>query len=449
MTQKTLKFNPPPGWPKPPDNWEPPKGWTPDPSWPAPPDGWEMWVDDNAPKGRGSKEVSTPTPEDTPERGTIEQPSADTSVRLRFLESENQALRAQLAEAGESDEDLASLNDEVVLQQVGIYRYHHPLENAEAYKTKLKELNSKISAMVKSRTAIEVSSMFTFDNSLAQGKKMTRDFSKLMLIAYNSQVDACIRALRAGNVLAAKKRVERTRDAIARLGSMMEMRVSNEFHGLRLQEIELTADFQMKKQEEREAAKEERARLREEKRVQAELAAERERLDKERTHLVQALEALSRSGQSDSVLESKLAEIDQAIEQNDYRQANVRAGYVYVISNLGAFGKNVVKIGLTRRLEPIDRVNELGGASVPFKFDVHALFFSEDAVTLEKELHDHFSDRRLNHANARKEFFFAKPSEVRDVLLSMVGNLLEFCEEVESTEFFQSRGYWPEIPSDR
>ena len=228
------------------------------------------------------------------------------------------------------------------------------------------------------------------------------------------------------------------------MGKMMEMRIGDGFHRLRLEEIELTADYLMKKQEEREEAREERARLREERRVAAELAAEREKLDKERAHLANALEALRASGESDPELEKKLHDIDDAIAQNDYRAANIRAGYVYVISNRGAFGENVVKIGLTRRLKPEDRVTELGGASVPFRFDVHALFFTADAVTLEAELHEHFADQRVNHANNRKEFFFASPAEVRKVLISKVGNLLEFTERADSTEFLQSLRYWPE-----
>ena len=117
---------------------------------------------------------------------------------------------------------------------------------------------------------------------------------------------------------------------------------------------------------------------------------------------------------------------------------------MYVISNRGAFGANVVKIGLTRRLEPLDRVNELGDASVPFRFDVHALFFSDDAVTLEAELHQHFAERRVNHVNERREFFFATPVEVRSVLAAKVGNLLEFTEHAESSEYLQSVHYWPE-----
>ena len=135
--------------------------------------------------------------------------------------------------------------------------------------------------------------------------------------------------------------------------------------------------------------------------------------------------------------------LDAAIAQNDFRAANIRAGYVYVISNPGAFGPNMVKIGMTRRLEPMDRVRELGDASVPFPFEVHALFFSEDAVTLKTELHHSFADVRVNAINERREFFFASPQQVRVVLAERLGNLLEFTEEPEATQYLQSKKYWP------
>ena len=225
----------------------------------------------------------------------------------------------------------------------------------------------------------------------------------------------------------------------------MEMRVSPEYHALRNEELELTADFLMKRQEEKERAREERERLREERKVAAELAAERERLDKERAHLQRTLDTLRAQGETDGIddLLARLEDVDAAIEHNDFRAANIRAGHVYVISNEGALGKGVVKIGLTRRLEPLDRIRELSGASVPFPFDVHALFFSEDAVSLETDLHHVFSDRRVNHVNERREFFFVDPSEVREVLAERVGNLLEFTEEPEATQYLQSKGFWP------
>jgi hypothetical protein len=340
--------------------------------------------------------------------------------------------------------DVVILDDEKILQDVGIYRYHHPLESAAAYKEQLKDLSTRIADLVKAKGAIEMSNMFTFDNSLAKGRKMTNDLGRLMLRAYNSEVDNCLRSLRAGNVVTAKRRIGASRAAIKKLGQMMEIQISDKFHTLRIEEVELAADFLMKKQEEKEAAREERARLREERKVEAELAAEREKLNKERNHLMNTIDALQKSGATDPELEQKLKALDEAITHNDFRAANIRAGYVYVISNRGAFGRNVVKIGLTRRLEPLDRVKELGGASVPFRFDVHGLFFSEDAVSLEAELHKHFADRRVNHTNTRKEFFFASPSEVRAVLSSKIGNLLEFVESAESTEYLQSVQYWPD-----
>lgn len=440
-----------------PVGWTPPPSWTPPVDWPTPPEGWELWLAEGDP----APSPDAHAPSGQPLRPSPAEPASTAVVRERrstrleadgdsrdekidSLEATIRDLRAALNSG--PDEQVVPLDDERVLQEVGIYRYHHPLEDAAAYKERLKDIEARIAGLVRSGRAIERSNMFTFDNSLAKGRKMTDDLSKLMLRAYNAEADNSIRSLRAGNAETAKRRLEKSRDAIAKLGSMMEMRIAPAFHSLREEEIELTADWLMKKQEERERERDERAQLREERRVQQELDAERERLDKERALIQQTLAQLHRSGQSDADLEHRLLAIDDAIAQNDFRAANIRAGYVYVISNRGAFGPDVVKIGLTRRLEPLDRVSELSGASVPFRFDVHTIYFSEDAVTLETQLHRHFAARALNQANSRKEFFFATPAEVREVLLQKVGALLEFREDADATEYLQSVGAWPSRP---
>jgi Domain of unknown function (DUF4041)/T5orf172 domain len=458
-----VRFNPPPGWPTPPAGWSPPPGWTPDPGWPTPPDGWQLWVGDE-PEATGAAHSAVPrsdpnSPPPQTAAPTVVAPAPPTAGRhaatpetpaspATYAGAETSALLARIRElesALSSSENVIELSDQRVLQDVGIYRYHHPLESAAAYKERLQALDDKIDDIVKSGRAVLAADMFTFDGSLAKGRKMVTDLSKLMLRAYNAEADNCVRSLRSGNFSTASRRLESAVAAIEKLGALMEMRVNPDYHALRIAELELTADYQMKVQEEREKAREERELLREQRRAEAELAAERERLEKERAHYAGAVEALRANGEDSAAeeLASRLADIDHAIAANDYRIANIRAGYVYVISNIGAFGPSIVKIGMTRRLEPMDRVRELGDASVPFRYDVHALFFADDAVTLENELHKAFAHRRVNFVNERREFFFATPNEVREALLTRAGGMLEFHDEPEAPEYFQSVNRWP------
>jgi hypothetical protein len=372
-------------------------------------------------------------------------PQPDTAGLLARIAE----LEAQVGTAGRDSPDVIELNDQRVLQDVGIYRYHHPLENAALCKERLAQLDTQINEVVKAGRAVLAADMFTFSGSLAKGRKMVADLSRLMLRAYNAEADNCVRSLRSGNISTATRRLEAAMTAIEKLGAIMEMRVNPEYHALRVAELQLTADYQMKIQEERGRAREERELLREQRRAEAELAAERDRLEKERTHYLNALGVLQANGDDAAAdeLGRRLADIDKAIAANDFRIANIRAGYVYVISNIGAFGPNIVKIGMTRRLEPMDRVRELGDASVPFRYDVHAIHFSDDAVTLERELHKAFADRRVNFINERREFFFATPAEVRDILREKAGGLLEYTEVPEAPEYFQSVGHWPANPT--
>jgi len=263
-----------------------------------------------------------------------------------------------------------------------------------------------------------------------------------MLRAYNAEAENCVKTVKAGNLAAASARLIKAAEQIARQGQMISLQVTPYYQQLRLRELELAADVHRKIQEEKEAERARREELREQRKAEQELAAERAELDKERAHYESALATLEANGDTAGAerLRAKLADVQRAIDDVDYRAANVRAGYVYVISNMGAFGINMVKIGMTRRLDPMDRVRELGDASVPFRFDVHALFFSEDAVTVEAKLHEAFADRRVNKVNPRREFFYATPEEVLDVLRQHVGEVLSFTSEPEAEEYLISIG---------
>lgn len=371
-----------------------------------------------------------------------ERESADLQDRVRELSEQLLTSETSAATQALTDPRLITVDDALVLQEVGIYEYHHPLENADSYKQALTELRGAVRDAVRMSEAIVIAKKFSFNNSLAEGRRLTADLSKLMLRAYNSEAENCVRTIRAGNLDTAKRRLDKAAKDIEKFGAAMQMRMAPEYHALRIRELELTADYMMKLQDEREAAREERERLREQRKVEQEIAAERERLNKEKSHYQAVFERLTAAGQDTRDIKAQLSRIAEVIAHNDFRAANIRAGYVYVISNIGAFGPNVVKIGLTRRLEPLDRVRELGGASVPFPFDVHAVYFSDDAVSLENELHKEFGPRRLNHANLRREFFFATPDEVRRTLAKKVGNLLDYNALPDATQYFQSKKYW-------
>lgn len=347
--------------------------------------------------------------------------------------------------AGAAQTQLAQLQahtviteESLMLQQVGIYTYHHPLADAIAYRTRLDSIQADIKRLASSDRAVLSITNWTVNGSAGEGKKMVRDFSKLMLRAYNAEADQAVRTMRPHRLQPLVDRLYKTRETIAKLGATMQIRISDEYHDVRVRELYLTADYLQKKEEEKEAQRELRARQREEEKAQREFERERTKLEKELGHVQSALQRLRERGDTDGVAEmqAKITEIEEALRTVEARAANIRTGYVYVISNVGAFGDRMVKIGLTRRLEPLDRIYELSGASVPFRFDVHALIFSEDAVGLETRLHQRFADRRVNRVNTRREFFYVTAAEVRDALQEFAGqHLVEFTDEPEALEW--------------
>lgn len=358
---------------------------------------------------------------------------------LERLNSERNALETRLHELRK---EVVTTEETALLQEAGVYEYHHPLGDSVAYQGRLKSLQAEIKAMTRrDGGAVFGATNWQVNGSLPQGRKMVRDFSKLMLRAYNAEADNLVRALKPYKLPAAVDRLNKVVSTIARLGATMDIHISSAYHDLRIRELQLTADYRQKQAEEKERLREEKERLREERAAQKEMEREKARLEKERAHYLNALEVLRAKGDKEAVArhEAELSEIERAISDVDYRAANIRAGYVYVISNVGSFGEGVVKIGLTRRLDPHERVRELGDASVPFRFDEHALLFSQDAVGIEQKLHERLADRRVNRINMRREFFYATPVEVKEHLLEVAGELLSFDEMAEALEFRQSQ----------
>ena len=371
----------------------------------------------------------------------LAQEQAAAEKRLRDINKEVERNEAKLARVTaktvEQKEELRALgiryDEGIKMLDVGWTDYESPAASSVALKGQLDEVRATIKEMIRTGAAVDASETFTFNDSKVKGRKFVRDMAKMMLRAYNAEAENCVLTVKAGNGNVARNRLERARDQIVKLGALINLH----YHRLRIKELELTLQYQNAKKAEKEAEREERARLREQARAEKELRAERERLEKERQHYLNVLKAVEEAGNSTEAekLRQQLAEIEEGINDVVTREANSRAGYVYVISNIGSFGERMVKIGMTRRLDPMDRVRELGDASVPFNFDVHALFFSDDAVSVETELHHRFAARRVNRINARREFFYATPAEVREALKDIAGNLLEFTEEPEAEQY--------------
>jgi len=342
----------------------------------------------------------------------------------------------------EAREAIVETDELRLLQQVGYYQFRHPLDDVLSSKQHLDGLRAKIKEAITKRTAVRGTPGWMVNGSLKEGAALVRQFSELMLRTYNIEADNCVRTVRAHTVDAAKKRLERTREAIVKSGSTMGVAIDENYHALRLEELQLTADHHLRVEQEKEDAREERQRLREEAKAQEEFRRRKKDLLKEQAHYQSLLERSRLNGDEAGLLEARerLAEITESIEDVEEMAANTRVGYVYVISNVGAFGDRVVKIGMTRREDPMQRVYELGSASVPFNFDVHTLVFSHDAVALETALHREFDQQRVNRVSRRREFFRVSPAEVRAALEKVGTNhVVEFRELAEAPEWRQSQ----------
>lgn len=364
-----------------------------------------------------------------------------------IIENE-EALAKSRRQLSRARDDLRAVRDEVAqfnvdlkLDSAGDFDRSHPAQDSIALSGELRDLRTEIKAVVKKGSAFTIDSEAdTSGLTPAKRRRAATRMATLALRAFNAEADAVIAAATANNEDASAGKIARSADAIGKLLDTFHGEISSGYIELKMRELRLAVRHAKAKAFERELEKERRAELREQAKAERELEAERDRLRKELAHYENIRQAMHDKGDDEGLarMAAKVAEIEQGIEDVDQRAANIRAGYVYVISNIGAFGQRMVKIGLTRRLDPMDRVRELGDASVPFGFDVHALFFADDAVGVEAELHRRFAEKRVNRVNLRREFFYASPSEVREHLAEVAGDLIEFREDPEAAQFRES-----------
>lgn len=335
--------------------------------------------------------------------------------------------------------------DAITFQEFGLYTPRYDFVTSEEYKEELDRIRDAQKKLIKNDKAIIGATTWTVNGSKSKGNKMIADMKKLFLRAFNSDCEDVISKVKYNNFDMSLKKIRQSANSIEKLGKSMSLQITQKYIDWKEEELTLAFEYQQKKQEEKEVQKAARAEMREAARLQKEIEAQRKKIEKEQTHYQTAYEKLLKQLEENpdnadlltkkSELENQLNDIDKAIKDIDYREANQRAGYVYIISNIGAFGENVYKIGMTRRLDPQDRVDELGDASVPFNFDVHAMIFSDDAPALEAALHKAFEDRKLNMVNTRREFFNVTLDEIKEVVKKNFDKTVEFIDVPDAEQF--------------
>lgn len=349
-------------------------------------------------------------------------------------------------------QQILGAEDTVLLESFALYEPKYQFTNSIEYKNRLDEIRADQKQTARGLSAeVEAWENHPVQLTKAQWKKLRKDALKLALRSFNSESEYCVDNVKFSNLEKMEERIRRSFETCNKLLNATDVWWKDIVLERKLQELYLAHEYQTKRQEEKESIRQAREDQREQEKLEKEIREARAKIEKERRHFTSALQKLQlRLGSATDPQErdDMQARINELSIQNnkldederllDYREQNARAGYVYVISNIGAFGEGIYKIGMTRRLEPMDRVDELGDASVPFRFDVHALVFSDNAPALEAKLHSRFAAGRLNKVNGRKEFFRADLKQIETVIRANYDAVVEVVHAAPAEQYRES-----------
>ncbi len=379
----------------------------------------------------------------------IDEELASVKEQHRAASSEFETLRADYATKKEIYDRLKSevaiFDEKLSFAELGIYEPHFEFTDSEQFKDEIREVRDRQKDVVSNKKAIIANEMWRVDGSASKGQTMINRAVRLSLRAFNNECDAATSNARWNNVQAMEKRIERARTQIDKLNKSMMIEISGDYYWLKMKELRLTHEYREKQKEERDHKVEMRRLQREEERLLKDAAVAEKEEERYQKLLDKAkAEAQAAIGPNVAEFESRIAELSrelelahQKVERAKSMAEQTRAGHIYIISNVGSFGDKIYKIGMTRRLEPSDRVRELGDASVPFLFDTHAMIYSEDAPAMERALHEAFDDRRVNLVNTRKEFFEVSLDEIRAEVQKITPDA-EFITGIEAQQYHET-----------
>jgi len=425
---------------------------------------WKFWQEMRELRGRYSGLIDVEAAaKSTREKSETEARTATERLEnlrreQRNIESSNEQRRSQLGR--DYEEALArykGLQAKIKLLEenledisFGLYQPHFTFSTSDEYKAKLQELRDRERQLIRDGKAAACPVTWSVGGSETEGNRMMKQNTKLLLRAFNGECDGAIANVSWNNITKMEERIRHSFDGVNQLGGVLHLSITQDYLSLKLDEMRLTHEAEEKRHQEREEQRKIREQIREEEKVQREIEAAKDEAEQEEARFQKALEKaraeaakatgaqLQKLTEQIGSFESKLDEARRTKERAVARAQLTKSGFVYVISNPGSFGEHVCKIGMTRRLEPQERIDELGDASVPFPFDIHAMLYSDNAPELEAALHELVDERRLNLVNPRKEFYANVELSEIEAFVRARGLSAQFIKVAEAREYRQT-----------
>lgn len=330
-------------------------------------------------------------------------------------------------------------------------------ETSARFAEEIKRVRQKQKQLIKEKAAVAYPESLSITSDKGIDKKILTGQVNLMLSSFNIDCDNLISKVKPSTFPRTLEQIEKLAIKLEKFAVSLHCGFNTEYVKLKYEECKFQYQYTLKKQAEQEEQRLIKEQMREEIKAQKEYEraiAEAEKEEKMyRKMLEKAKESLQKATDEDRIIaQQRIEDLEQQLAETLAKEERVkslaeqtRRGHVYVISNIGSFGEGICKIGLTRRLDPLVRVNELGDASVPFKFDVHAIIHADDAPALETSLHRKFNTQRVNAVNYRKEFFHAELADIKKAVDEIVGSDVDFQMTALAEEYYESRRLREEV----
>jgi hypothetical protein len=383
-------------------------------------------------------------------REQLEKHIADKELEIKNIQDNLAKINSDYQSALETytrlRKEISLFENTLDLIEFGVYEPIYDFEKSDDYRQELSRLIELQKEMISSGRAATCRTKWIIEGSEAKGLASTKRYIKLTLLAFNGECESLIAKVKWNNVNQMKERIKKSFEIINKIGENQTVTIQPDYLELKLKELTLEYEFQLKKQKEKEELRAAQEALREEEKARREFEQAQKEAEKEENNYQKALDKARKeveqaTGDKQDKLLQQIQNLELELQEAHDRKERAlsmaqqtKRGHVYVISNIGSFGEQVYKIGMTRRLEPEDRIKELGDASVPFQFDIHAMIFSEDAPKLENELHKTFAHRKVNMLNYKKEFFKVTLDEIQQKVKEF-GLETEFIRIPEAMEY--------------